>query len=541
MDRLRFIPLGGLSEVGMNCAALALGDTTIAIDCGVGFTNELGADMVHPDFSWLHDEGDRLRAIVITHGHEDHIGALPYFLKRQRVPVYAPPYAAALIEDRLEEHRLDDVDLRVNRVGERFDIGPLSIERFGVHHSIADATGLIVDTPLGTVIHTGDFKIEEAPCEGQRFDRDRLAKAAASGVRLLLSDSTGADTSGRSGLEGEAAATLDSCVAEAAQRVVVATFSSNVFRLRAAFDIARREGRRVCLLGMSVQKHTEVARRLGHLAPLDALLVSIEEAATLPRHELMIVAGGTQGEGSSSLTRLARDEHSHLHLDPGDSVIFSSRIIPGNERAVFDVINRFEQRGVDVVTRRAVPGVHASGHGSRDEQRAMIELVRPESFVPVHGTHHHRQRHAELAREAGIEDIALLENGDVLEVTEDTMNTSGRVDTGRIYVERTVTVSSEVMAARRRMAAGGLVTIVLSMKGGRVYQPPRILTHAVVSDSEKEELEAQVARHVHGRLKGRRFQEDERAVHVAVEATRGFLYHVRRKRPAITAVVDGVT
>lgn len=538
MDRLRFIPLGGLNEVGMNCAALALADATIAIDCGVAFTDALGADMMHPDFSWLHAEGERLRAIVITHGHEDHIGALPYFLKRHRVPVYAPPYAAALIEDRLEEHRLEDVDLRVGTVGDPFEVGPFRIERFGVHHSIADATGLIVDTPVGTVVHTGDFKIEDVPSRGQRFDHQRLTEAAERGVRLLLSDSTGADTEGRSGLEDEAAEALETCVAAAQNRVVVATFSSNVFRLRAAFDIARATGRRVCLLGMSVQKHTEVARALGHLGPLEALLVSIEGAAALPRDEVMIVAGGTQGEASSSLTRLARDEHSHLRVDDGDTVVFSSRVIPGNERAVFDVINRFERRGVEVITRRSVPAVHASGHASRDEQRAMIELLRPHAFVPVHGTHHHRQRHAEIARDAGVGEIALVENGQVLEVTRAALEVAGRVRAGRVYIEKMTPVGSEVIAERRAMAEGGIVTLLIALQDGRVPGAPRVLARAVAGGDAELELERQVSNHVHGRLRGRRFAKAERAERVAVEAARGFLYHVHKKRPLVIAVID---
>ena len=229
-DSLRFIPLGGLDEVGMNCAALACGDTVIAIDCGIGFADEPGAELVHPDFSWLLSQGDRLRAIVITHGHEDHIGALPYLLKQIRVPVYAPPYAAALITDRLREHRLKGVDLRVSPAGSRERIGSISVERFAVHHSIADATGLILDTPVGTVVHTGDFKIESDPCEGQRFDRARLEEVGRAGVRLLLSDSTGAEVEGRARLEREAEAALEVEVARAPHRVVVATFSSNAFR-----------------------------------------------------------------------------------------------------------------------------------------------------------------------------------------------------------------------------------------------------------------------------------------------------------------------
>ena len=538
-DSLRFIPLGGLSEVGMNCAALASGGTTIAIDCGVGFIDELGADMVHPNFDWLYEQGERLRAIVITHGHEDHIGALPYFLKRFRVPVYAPPYAAALIRDRLAEHRLEDVDLRIGGAGSRFDIGPFAIERFGVHHSIADATGLILDTPVGTVVHTGDFKIESEPCAGQRFDRKRLEKAARDGVRLLLSDSTGADVEGTSGLERTAETALEGWVARSPHRVVVATFSSNAFRLRAALRIAREQGRKVCLLGMSVHKHTEAAIALDLIPPVDSLLVSAEQAATLPRNEVMIIAGGTQGEPGASLTRLARKEHSYLQLSEGDTVVFSSRIIPGNELPVMDVINRFERRGIEVITRRKHPEIHASGHGCREEQRSMIRLLQPQAFVPVHGTHHHLRRHAELAREEGIAQIELVENGSVVEVTRHSLAVVGSVPVGRVFIERMEPLGDGVIEDRRAMASGGLVTILIAIKDGRLRSSPRVLARGVVGDEVRSRVEQKIADHIRGKLKGRRFTDAERAEEAAIEAARRFLIHNHRKRPLITAVVGG--
>ena len=523
----------------MNCAAVVCGDTTIAIDCGIGFTDEDGAELVHPDFSWLRAQRESLRAIVITHGHEDHIGALPYFLKEVRVPVYAPPYAAALIEDRLAEHRLKDIDLRVSPAGAREQIGSISVERFAVHHSIADATGLILDTPVGTVVHTGDFKIESDPCDGQLFDRARLEEVGNEGVRLLLSDSTGADVDGRSRLERDAEAALEKWIARSPNRVVVATFSSNAFRLRAALRIAREQGRKVCLLGMSVNKHTETARELGLIPPIDSLLIPPEEVSALPRDQVLILAAGTQGERRSGLTRLARDEHSRLQVEAGDTVIFSSRIIPGNELGVLDVINRFERRGLEVITRDEHPEVHASGHGSREEQRTMIQILRPEAFVPVHGTHHHQRRHLELAAEEGVRQTQLVDNGSVLELTRHSLRVVDTVPVGRVYIDGMQPLTEDVIAERRAMGSTGLVTVLLSIYDGRLQQLPRVLSRGVFGSGNRASVERRIAEQVRARLKGRRFTSPAGAEEAAIEVTRRFLVHNHRKRPLIVADVNG--
>lgn len=523
----------------MNCAALVCGDTTIAIDCGIGFTNEDGAELVHADFSWLFQQRKTLKAIVITHGHEDHIGALPYFLKELQVPVFAPPYAAALIEDRFKEHRLKNVDLRVSPAGSRHQIGSISVERFAVHHSIADATGLILDTPVGTLVHTGDFKIESDPCEGQRFDRARLEEVASQGVRLLFSDSTGADVEGRARIERNAEAALDEWIGRSPNRVVVATFSSNAFRLRAALRIARERGRKVCLLGMSVHKHTETARALNLIPSVDDLLVAPDEVDALPRDQVLILAGGTQGEPASALTRLARDEHARVHLEAGDTVIFSSRAIPGNELSVFDVINRLERRDIEVIARDRHPEIHASGHGSREEQRSMIQLLRPRAFVPVHGTHHHQRRHLELAREEGIAQTQLIENGTVLEVTKDALRIVNEVPTGRVYIEAQQALSAELIAERRAMGSAGMLTILLSLRDGRSREFPRVLSRGVFEAADRARVERKVAEQVRNRLKGRRFASPTEAQEAAIEAARRFLVHNHRKRPLITADVNG--
>jgi ribonuclease J len=535
-DSLHFIPLGGLNEVGMNCAALVCGDTTIAIDCGIGFTDEDGAELVHPDFAWLEAQRKNLRAIVITHGHEDHIGALPYFLKEVRVPVYAPPYAAALIVDRLAEHHIKDVDLRVSPAGSREQIGSISVERFSVHHSIADATGLILDTPVGTVVHTGDFKIELDPCEGQHFDRARLEEVASQGVRLLLSDSPGA---GRSRLERDAETALGAWIARSPNRVVIATFSSNAFRLRAALRIARAQGRKVCLLGMSVTKHTETARALRLIPPIDGLLIAPEEVDSLPRNQVLILAGGTQGERGAALTRVAREDHSRVHLEAGDTVILSSRTIPGNELAVLDIINRFERRGIEVITRAEHPEVHASGHGSREEQRTMIQIVRPRAFVPVHGTHYHRRRHLELASEEGIEQTQLIDNGHVLEVTRDAMRIIDEVPTGRVYVDGMQALSRDLVEERRAMGSAGLVTLLLSLERGWIRRVPQVSSRGVFEAGERGRVERKIAEHVRNHLKERRFTNPDELKEAAIEAARRFLVHNHRKRPLVVADVNG--
>jgi ribonuclease J len=460
-------------------------------------------------------------------------------LKQIRAPVYAPPYAATLIEDRLREHRLKDVDVRVTPAGNREQIGSISVERFAVHHSIADATGLILDTPIGTVVHTGDFKIESDPCEGQRFDRERLEAVGREGVRLLLSDSTGAEVQGRARLERDAGAALEREVARAPHRVVVAAFSSNAFRLRAALRIAREQGRKVCLLGLSVNKHTAAARELGLIPPTDDLLISPDDIDSLPPNEVMILAGGTQGEPASALTRLAREEHTRVHLDEGDTVIFSSRIIPGNELPVLDVINRLERRGVTVITRQEHPDLHASGHACREEQRTMIQLLRPRAFVPVHGTHHHRRRHLELAKEEAIEQTLLVENGSVLEVTPETLHIVDRIRVGRVYIDGMKPLSAELMKERRAMGSSGLVTVLLSLRGGRLKQPPHVVSHGVFEAADRRRAEQQVGEHIRDRLKGQRFSELEDAERAAIEAARRFLMHNHRRRPLITADANG--
>ena len=535
-SQLRFIPLGGLGEVGMNCSVLDCGDTVIVIDCGIGFTNVEGAETMHPDFGWF--EGRNVDAVFITHGHEDHIGALPFLLRSVKAPVYAPPYAAALIKDRLSEHPSIVADIRPSPAGSHLAIGEVRVERFAVHHSIADATGLIIHTRQGTIVHTGDFKIEKKPTTGQRFDEDRLREVGDAGVRLLLSDSTGANVDDRSRLENDAEESLGAAVAEAEHRVVVSTFSSNLFRLRAALRVARDCGRKVCMIGRSMHRHTETALTLGLLPALDDLLLSAEAAAQLPRDEILIIASGTQGEHRSALARLARDEHPSMHLQRGDTVILSSRAIPGNELAVFDVVDRFKRRGLRVISRETHPAIHASGHAGREEQREMLRLLRPQAFVPVHGTYHLMERHAELACEEAVDEIVVIENGTVLDISTAALQIVGTVPVGRVHLDSDEPIARSVVRERRAMGAAGVVSVAVAVRSGRLRRFPRVVSRGVFNPSNRSEAERTVAQHLRGKLQGRHFSSLRAAEETVMHVTRRFLSNHFRKHPLL-AVVAG--
>ncbi len=421
---MRIIVLGGLGEVGMNCLALEQGGEALVIDCGVTFDDRgLGIDVVHPDFGALEDY--RVAGIFVTHGHEDHIGAIPYFLRRFDVPVFGPAYALRLVRERAQEHEvLSHADLRCVKPRESERVGSFEVEPIRVTHSIADATALAIRTDAGLVVHTGDFKFDDAPPDGETFDVARFEELGGEGVDLLFSDSTNIDAVGPTGSEEGVGSALDAIVAGAEQAVVVAMFASNVHRLRMLGEIARRYGRKIVPLGRSVSTHARVAqataRSTGEQAgrpylewPSD-LVWPAERARELPRKRaILAVATGSQGERAAALSRLARGDHSALDLTAGDVVVLSSRVIPGNEPEVVRVMNDLLRRGVELRSWWSNRAVHVSGHAHRQEQRRMIELVQPRAFVPVHGTLHHLLRHAELARELGVPSVTVLENGDV--------------------------------------------------------------------------------------------------------------------------------
>lgn len=447
----------------MNCLALQAPEGVLLIDCGTCFPEgDYGVDVIHPDFGWLHSAAKqrRLLGVFLTHGHEDHIGGLPYLLRRSNVPVWGPPHALAMARRRLREHDFDDASLKLipTEVRKRYDIGPFTVESFRVTHSICDATALAIETGAGLVVHSGDFKLDPAPPDGELTDLDGLRALGSRGVRLLLSDSTNIDTVGHTLSEAEVAEALDAQIKTALERVVIGLFASNIQRLITIGRIARERRRRICLLGRSLITQVEVGLSLGRLDWPSDLRIAPEQAQSFPKDELLVLAGGTQAEPGSSLYRLARGEHHQLKLAPRDRVILSSRVIPGNEREVSRLHDDFLRLGVDLVNRHTDRQIHASGHAAREEQTELVRVLRPEAFMPVHGTLHHLTRHAELARELGVEQRLVIENGNSALLTETSLERDVDFNAGSIsvgYGGRAL--DAESLRRRRELGRAGVI------------------------------------------------------------------------------------
>jgi ribonuclease J len=492
-DPLRLIPLGGLGEIGMNCMAIELGEDILVLDCGVTFDSRgLGVDLVHGDLGWLFDQRERVRGLVLTHGHEDHIGATSWFLRDLPVPVWGPPYALALVKNRIAEHPFHDIDrldLRTMQAGVRYSIGPFDWELWRVTHSIPDSHGLILRTPQGILLHSGDFKIDRDPPPGDVIDLARVEEVASEGVRIMLSDSTNAMTPGHSGGEKGVETSLEELVRGASERVVIGLFASNVGRIRAVLDIARATGRKVIPLGRSVETHLRIAEELRVIDDPQDVVVPRDRARTVPREQQLVIATGSQGEAPAALSRLAARTHQDLELGAGDLVILSARIIPGNERAVLELVNSLERRGIHVIHRGTDARVHVSGHAHRDEQRALIELVKPRAFLPVHGTFMHLKAHADIAREAGVPEVVMVENGSIVEIDEQGTRIAGRVPSGRVHVDHLEPVSDRVIRDRTLLAQLGVVFVSLLCDGrGRLLADPHITTRGVVDEDADWEL-----------------------------------------------------
>lgn len=480
-DCVRFVPLGGLGEIGMNCFALEQDGRIVIVDCGASFPDDdLGVDLVVPDFSWLLPRQQDIDGVFITHGHEDHIGALPHLVRTlpRTVPIYAPAHACALIAARFSDQDLSTDCLHLVDVGTQYRVGPFEIEPVHVAHSIMNATALAIRTRAGVVFHTADFNLDPEQPAGRPTDEVRIRELGDEGVRLLLSDSTNIDTLDRTVSEGDVGRELSRLVLSARERVIVGMFSSNAHRLLALGRAAREAGRRLCLLGRSLMRQHQVAQSLGALDFPSSLLLAPEALHETPRHEVLIVAGGSQAEGPSALRRLSQGTHPHLEVEAGDRVILSARVIPGNEKAVHTMVGDFKRLGADVVTRHTYPNIHTSGHASRSELAQMMAWLRPEAFVPVHGTLHHLEGHARLARDQGISDVMVVENGTTVELPRSgAMRRGSPVPTGLCRLAWGGEVMSPRVRRRRgEMARRGVVFVSVAIDSKRRRLGPIRLT-----------------------------------------------------------------
>ncbi len=498
--KLKIIPLGGLGEFGMNCLALRWEDDIIVIDAGLMFPESelLGVDIVVPDISYLVENKQHVRAIVLTHGHEDHIGGLPWILSELKVPVYATEFTLAYVEGKLEEHQLlDDTELIEITPKEKFTIGPFTIEPIRVTHSLVDCVALAIDTPAGVVIHTGDFKIDLSPLDETPFDLHTFAEYGKRGVLALLQDSTNVERSGYTPSERAVIPRLDEIFARTKRKLFFSCFSSSIYRIKIALDLARAHGRKVAVLGRSMMESTEIAQDLGYIDIPPGLVINPGQMRDYSPDQLMVLISGTQGEPMSALSRAAVNNHKHARIDAGDTVILSSRIIPGNEKNIFRVIDHLYRRDANVIADDGSSGlIHVSGHGSQEEMRLLINLVRPKFFVPVHGDYRYLRRHAQIAMETGaVEHAIVIEDGDVLELDKDNARKKEKVTAGRVLIDSGSTidvVEDLVIRDRRILSEDGIVLAILAInqRTGKMAQAPEVVMRgfggADITDQARE-------------------------------------------------------
>ena len=494
---LRVIPFGGLGEIGLNCLLLEYGDTAIAIDCGLMFpeVHMLGIDLVIPDLGYLERLGERFLGFVMTHGHEDHIGALPYLLREINAPVFATPMAAGLITEKLREHNLiERTRLEVFRPRRPWQMGPFGIEGIHMTHSIVDAVALAITTPAGTVIHTGDFKIDQTPIDGVASDLHCLAAYGARGVLLLLSDSTNAEREGYTPSERAVHGDLDRIFSSTQGKVFFSTFSSHVHRLSQVLELSQRHGRRVITVGRSLNTSIKIASGLGYVQFPPSLFADIGELKTLDPGRVTLLTTGSQGEPLSALIRIAVGNHPQVQMQPDDAVILSSRIIPGNEKAISGMINHMYRRGASV-HHTGSAGVHVSGHASQEELKLMLRVVHPRYFVPVHGEYRHLVRHRDLALSVGMspDSTFLLEDGDVLEIDPSGARVAEPIQAGRVFVDGKGIgdVEDVVLRDRRHLSSDGLVVAILALDrhSGEIIAGPDLISRGFIEEGGQDYLQ----------------------------------------------------
>jgi len=491
---LEVVPLGGLGEFGMNMLALSWEETTIVVDAGVMFPDPelLGVDRIIPDLTYLQQKG-RVAALVLTHGHEDHIGAVPHVVPYVDGPVYATPLTIALVEPKLEEHGLDGVSLVPVRPRERVTIGPFDIEFIRVTHSMPDCVALAIRTPIGTIVHTGDFKIDQTPIDGEHFDVHRFAQLGADGVLALFSDSTNIDRRGFTGSEREVVDAFEEIFTSATGRLIVAAFASSIYRMQILVDLAAEFDRKVAFVGRGMIENSAIAQRLGYLRVPAGIQIRDSDVPTYPSQDVLCLCTGSQGEPQAALSRIAIDDHRHVKVGDDDTVVISARAIPGNEKAIGRVVNHLARRGADVI-HEGIKHVHVSGHGSEEELKLMLSLVRPRYFVPVHGEFRQLSQHARIAKRvfAGRNphpEILLAENGDLLQFDTQGARIAGKAPVGRVLIDdtRTGEVGDEVLRDRRHLAEEGLVVpvVAINKQTGLLEGVPDIIARGfVMEDAE---------------------------------------------------------
>jgi len=495
---LQIIPFGGLGEIGMNMMAYACGEDIIVVDCGLMFPEPdmLGIDYVIPDISWLRERSDKVRAICLTHGHEDHIGALPFVLQELNVPIYGTALTLGFVNEKLKEYKLDDqVDLRVIKPRDTVALGCFSVEFLRVAHSIVDGCALAITTPEGVVIHTGDFKIDQTPVDGQLTDLPSFARYGEQGVLALLSDSTNVEREGFTLSEKSVGEAFDEIFPTCEGRIIVAAFSSSIHRVQQVADAAARCGRKILLNGRSMVANVRIARELGYLHIPDDLLMDLKELPRMPREQVCMITTGSQGEPRSSLIRIAMDDHKQIKLERGDTVILSSRVIPGNERTISELINHLYRRGAEVYHERTSE-VHVSGHACQEELKLMLNLTRPRFFMPIHGEYRHLMVHSKLAQKTGVpeERCLLATNGDVVSFYSDTAAIVEKVESGRVFVDGKGVgdVGNVVLRDRKHLSEDGMVVIIIGMNkttGGIIYGPDIVSRGFVFEDESQAYLE----------------------------------------------------
>ena len=495
---LQIIPLGGLNEIGMNMMVYEYGDDIILVDCGLMFPSPdmLGIDYVIPDISWLRERSAKIRAICLTHGHEDHIGALPFVLQELNVPVYGTALTLGFVSAKLEEYKLDDcVELVVVKPRDTVELGSFRVEFLRVAHSIVDGCAMAITTPEGVVIHTGDFKIDQTPVDGQLTDLASLSRYGEAGVLALLSDSTNVEREGYTLSEKEVGEAFAEIFPACTGRIIVASFSSSIHRVQQVADVAARCGRKILLNGRSMIKNVQIARDLGYLTIADDAFMALKELPHLPPEKVCIISTGSQGEPNSALTRIAMDDHKQIKLTKGDTVILSSRVIPGNERTISELINHLYRRGAEVIHERTSE-VHVSGHASQEELKLMINTVQPRFFIPIHGEYRMLHQHIQLAKKVGIpaERCIQATNGDVISFYSDTAAIVEKVESGRVFVDGKGVgdVGNIVLKDRKHLSEDGMVVIIIGINqsnGAIIYGPDIVSRGFVFEDESREYLE----------------------------------------------------